>query len=163
MGRSKHKETRGPIVTVNSSNGGPRKPLCTQNWKKMYKPILPLKHKNATSQLCIWRMKIYWSFSIPKICIVSQTSKDVDTDMVCGRPSSCYGLRGALKFQATPSAVGATAAGAPSAGCSKISVEVFDVLWYWLCPFHRKISNPLTRTLGNVYANFDFSTFLFTS
>jgi len=28
-----------------------------------------------------------------------QTSKDVDADMVCDRPSSCYGLRYALKFR----------------------------------------------------------------
>jgi len=74
--------------------------------------------------------------------------------MVCGRPSSCYGLRDAWKFQDMPT---------EQRALDQLAVSKHDarLLWRFLTfwPFHLKNGTPLTRASGNAYANFDLSTF----
>jgi len=80
-------------------------------------------------------------------------SKDVGADMVCGRPSSCYGLRDAWKFQATPTLQSTQ----QQRTLDRPAVSKHDTRLLWtfltscdldLWPFHLKIGLPLTRALG---------------
>jgi len=88
------------------------------------------------------------------------------TKIVCGRPSSCYGLRDASKFHATPT-VGAGAAGARSA-LPTISINMTPDCSGSGC-FWRPVTLTfdlfiLTGALWNVYANrVFFYVFLFSS